>query len=256
MEYNKIIAVTGLPGLYELLSSKSDGAIVRSLDDKSTRFVASRVHNFSHLESIEVYTVRDNVNLVDILKAMEASTEKLPDEKDGAALKAYFSKVYPDLDFDRVYSSDLKKMVKWFNVLQSNNIEIKLSEPEEAAEEVEVVEEEEKTAEKPKANLKKTAEAAAETKEVAKEAKETAKEPAKASADLKKTAKETAQSPAASTAKAKKGAEPAEDEKPKVKKAPAEKATAEKATPAKKKAAEPKKETAADKAKKTTKKKS
>ena len=93
MEYNKIIAVTGLPGLYELLSSKSDGAIVRSLDDKSTRFVASRVHNFSHLESIEVYTVRDNVNLVDILKAMEASTEKLPDEKDGAALKAYFSKV-------------------------------------------------------------------------------------------------------------------------------------------------------------------
>jgi hypothetical protein len=68
MEYNKIIAVTGLPGLYELLSSKSDGAIVRSLDDKTTRFVASRIHNFSHLESIEVYTVRDNVNLVDILK--------------------------------------------------------------------------------------------------------------------------------------------------------------------------------------------
>ena len=250
MEYNKIIAVTGLPGLYELLSSKSDGAIVRSLDDKSTRFVASRVHNFSHLESIEVYTVRDNVNLVDILKAMEASTEKLPDEKDGAALKAYFSKVYPDLDFDRVYSSDLKKMVKWFNVLQSNNIEIKLSEPEEAAEEVEVVEEEEKTAEKPKSKK-----AAAETKEVAKETKETAKEPAKASPDLKKTAKETAQSPAASAAKAKKGTEHAEDEKPKVKKA-AEKATAVKATPAKKKAAEPKKETAAEKAKKTTKKKS
>lgn len=131
MEYNKIIAVTGMPGLYELLSSKSDGAIVRSLDDKSTRFVASRSHNFSHLESIEVYTVRDNVNLVDVLKAMEASKEKLPDEKDNAALKAYFTKVYPDLDFDRVYSSDLKKMVKWFSVLKTNDIEIKLSEPEE-----------------------------------------------------------------------------------------------------------------------------
>jgi len=131
MEYNKIIAVTGMPGLYELLSSKSDGAIVRSLDDKSTRFVASRSHNFSHLESIEVYTVRDNVNLVDVLKAMEASPEKLPDEKDNAALKAYFTKVYPDLDFSRVYSSDLKKMVKWFAVLKSNDIEIKLTEPEE-----------------------------------------------------------------------------------------------------------------------------
>jgi hypothetical protein len=131
MEYNKIIAVTGLPGLYELLSSKSDGAIVRSLDDKSTKFVSSRIHNFSHLESIEIYTVQDNVNLVDILKAMESSKEKLPDEKDGAGLKNYFSKVYPDLDFERVYSSDLKKMVKWFVVLKSNNVEIKLSEPEE-----------------------------------------------------------------------------------------------------------------------------
>src|SRR5579872_5506634 len=130
MEYNKIIAVTGLPGLFELLSSKSDGAIVRSLDDKTTRFVSSRVHNFSHLESIEVYTVRDNVNLAEILKAMEASKDKLPDDKDANALKAYFSKVYPDLDFTRVYSSDLKKMVKWFAVLKANDIEIKLTEPE------------------------------------------------------------------------------------------------------------------------------
>jgi hypothetical protein len=148
MEYNKIIAVTGLPGLYELLSSKSDGAIVRSLDDKTTRFVASRVHNFSHLESIEVYTVRDNVNLVDILQAMEASATKLPDEKDGGELKSYFSKVYPDLDFTRVYSSDLKKMVKWFSVLKANNIEIKLSEeaPEEEGGEEEVEVAEEKTA--------------------------------------------------------------------------------------------------------------
>jgi hypothetical protein len=64
---------------------------------------------------------------------MEASGEKLPDEKDSAALKAYFSKVYPDLDFDRVYSSDLKKMVKWYSVLKNNNVEIKLSEIEEEA---------------------------------------------------------------------------------------------------------------------------
>ena len=135
MEYKKIIAVTGLPGLYELLSSKTDGAIVRSLDDKTTRFVSSRIHNFSHLESIEVYTVRDNVNLADVLKAMEASAENLPDDKDNSSLKAYFSKVYPDLDFDRVYSSDLKKMVKWFAVLRSNNIEITFPEKKEEGEE-------------------------------------------------------------------------------------------------------------------------
>lgn len=162
MEYNKIIAVTGLPGLYELLSSKSDGAIVRSLDDKTTRFVSSRIHNFSHLESIEVYTVRDNVNLADILKAMDASADKLPDDKDAAALKNYFTKVYPDLDFTRVYSSDLKKMVKWFSVLKANNIEIKLSEPEEGEEAVEAeVEEEKPAAAKTKATTATTATKAA-----------------------------------------------------------------------------------------------
>ena len=153
MEYNKIIAVTGLPGLHELLSSKADGAIVRALDDKTTRFVSSRIHNFSHLESIEVYTIRDNVNLVDILKAMETSAEKLPDEKDNAALKNYFSKVYPDLDFDRVYSSDLKKMVKWYTVLKANDIEIKLSEP--AAEEAPAEEAQETPAAAPKKKAEK-----------------------------------------------------------------------------------------------------
>lgn len=151
MEYSKIIAITGLPGLYELINSKNDGAIVRSLDDKSTKFVSSRIHQFSHLESIEVYTVRDNVNLVDILKAMEGNSEKLPDEKNDAEVKKYFQKVYADLDFERVYSSDLKKMVKWFSALKKNNIEIKLTEIEEE-EEVPVVEEVvEKKKEKPKA---------------------------------------------------------------------------------------------------------
>ncbi len=135
MEYNKLISVTGMSGLFELVSSKNDGAILRSLEDKTTKFVSSRVHNFSHLESIEVYTIRENVNLVDIFKAMEASTEKQPSEKDAAAVKAYFQKVYPDMDFDRVYASDMKKMVKWFAVLKENNIEAKLNEEEEEAEE-------------------------------------------------------------------------------------------------------------------------
>lgn len=126
MEYSKIIAVTGMPGLFELLSSKSDGAIVRSLEDKSTKFVSSRIHNFSHLESIEVFTVRENVNLVDIFHAMEKNEVQVPDGKDNAELKKYFEKVYPDLDFERVYTSDLKKMVKWFEVLKTNEIEIKL----------------------------------------------------------------------------------------------------------------------------------
>lgn len=147
MEYSKLMAVSGLPGLFELINSKTDGAIVRSLDDQVTRFVSSRIHNFSQLESIEVYTTGDNVNLALILLAMEKSSQKLPDDKDADAVKKYFQKVYPDLDFERVYSSDLKKMVKWLSVLKKNNIEIKapviMEEPdvEEPKEETPVVEE-------------------------------------------------------------------------------------------------------------------
>ena len=89
MEYSKLVAVTGLPGLYELLNSKTDGAIVRSLDDRSTKFVSSRVNNFSHLESIEVYTTGDNVNLVDVFNAMTKAGGKLPDEKDAEIGRAH-----------------------------------------------------------------------------------------------------------------------------------------------------------------------
>jgi hypothetical protein len=109
------------------------------------------VHNFSHLESIEVYTQRENVNLVDVLNAMEKDGGSLPDAKDNDAVKKYFEKVYPEMDFERVYSSDMKKMVKWFESLKKHNVEIKLSElPEETEEAVEEVKEEPVPEEKPK----------------------------------------------------------------------------------------------------------
>jgi hypothetical protein len=129
MDYNKLVSVTGLSGLFELMSSKADGGIVKSLDDKSTKFVSTRLHSFSHLESIEVFTTKDNVNLVEVFTAMKNSPEVLPDAKaDAKAIKAYFEKVYPDMDFERVYGCDMKKMVKWFGSLTANDVEIKLSE--------------------------------------------------------------------------------------------------------------------------------
>ncbi len=135
MDYNRLVSVTGLGGLYELLSSKADGGVVKSLEDKTTKFVSTRLHNFSHLESIEVFTTKDNVNLVELFTAMQSSEEKLPEaQADSKAIKAYFEKVYPDMDFERVYNSDMKKMVKWFVLLTANEVAIKLSEnPEQDA---------------------------------------------------------------------------------------------------------------------------
>ena len=142
MDYSKIISVTGLSGLFELVASKADGAVVTSLEDKSTKFVSSRVHNFTHLESIEIYTVKDNSVLADVFKEIKNSKEALPDAKaDGPALKSYFEKVYPDLDFERVYASDMKKIVKWYGILTDNNIEIKQPEKEEEGNPESVIEE-------------------------------------------------------------------------------------------------------------------
>jgi hypothetical protein len=126
MEYRKIISVTGLAGLFELVASKADGAVLRSLEDKTTKFVSSRIHNFSNLETIEIFTTgTENKNLAEVFIAMRDSGEQLPDAKaDGKALKAYFEKVVPEMDFERVYASDMKKIVKWYGILSANNVEI------------------------------------------------------------------------------------------------------------------------------------
>lgn len=193
MEYSKLVAVTGMPGLYELINTKNDGAIVRSLEDQSTKFASSRIHNFSHLESIEIYTTGENVNMVEIFQAMEKGGGTLPDGKDNAVLKKYFEKVYPDLDFERVYASDLKKMVKWFDILKKNNIEIKLSEP--PVEEEEEVVEEIKPKSPPKAPAPKAAEPAKKAAP-AKEVKETkAAKEEKPKAPAKKAAAEKEEKP-------------------------------------------------------------
>ncbi len=190
MEYGKIIAITGMPGLYELVTSKNDGAIVRSLDDKTTKFVSSRVHNFSHLETIEVYTVRENVNLIEIFKTMESKGTKLPDTKDAGGLKKYFDEVYPEIDFERVYSSDLKKMIKWYEVLQTNGVELKLSERIAALEN-----EEEEPVEEESADETTTA-----VKSPAKKVTKAAEKPKKTAAKKEKAAKEE-KSPAKKAAK-------------------------------------------------------
>jgi hypothetical protein len=217
MEYNRIIAITGLGGLFELLSSKSDGAIVRSLEDNQTKFVSSRQHNFSHLESIEVYTIRENINLVDLFKAIQTSGEALPSEKDPAAVKGFFAKVYPDMDFDRIYNSDMKKMVKWYSLLSTNDVEFKLPAPSEEGDADDTGDEAGDTA-------------VATAPPAAKAKSKTAEAPAA----------KAAEAPAAKTAKT---TEASEAEKPKKKAAkPAADAGEETGSPAaKKKAAAPKK---------------
>lgn len=126
MEYREIVAVTGIGGLFQLLTTKSDGAIVRNLTDKSTKFIPARVHNVTPIESIEIYTIDENVRLHKVLQAIkdsEATTPLIDAKKaDNNSIKTYFKTVFPILDEERVYVSDMKKILKWYELLKANDL--------------------------------------------------------------------------------------------------------------------------------------
>lgn len=206
MDYREIVSVTGIGGLFQLMATKSDGAIVKDLADKTTRFIPARLHNVTPLESIEVYTTGDNVRLHEVFEKMkENENVALPDPKkaDNNTIKAYFKQVFPEFDDERVYVSDMKKMLKWYEILKKNELlnfdfykqqeesDSETPAPEAAAETAEAG-----TEEKPKKRSKKAADTDSETEE----------EKPKKTARKKKTADEDAASvdkPAKKTAKKK-----------------------------------------------------
>ncbi len=181
MEYREIVAVTGLSGLYQLLTTKSDGAIVRNIVDKSTKFISARQHNVTPLESIEVYTTGENVRLHNVFMKMQENEATIApvDTKSASkdAIVNYFKSVFPEFDEERVYVSDMKKMLKWFELLKAADLlhfeYLEVKEEAEATEvsAVEEVAEEAKPAKKSRAKK--------ETAEVAEGAEEKPKKTAK-----------------------------------------------------------------------------
>jgi len=126
MKYKEIVSVTGLSGLYQLLTTKSDGAIVRNVGDKTTKFISARQHNVTPLDSIEVYTINENIRLEEVFHKMRAQEVTLPPAEVKLNVKEdiqrYFRAVVPELDEDRVYVSDMKKMLKWYDLLTKNEL--------------------------------------------------------------------------------------------------------------------------------------
>jgi hypothetical protein len=161
MQYREIVAITGLGGLYQLLTTKSDGAIVKSLADNSTKFISARLHNVTPLDSIEIYTIEENIRLSELftqMKEQEAS-KPLVDHKKASndEIKKYISSVYPNIDLERVYISDMKKMLKWYEILKASDLLNFEASNEEVANTIETAPVEEAVAEKPakKARAKK-----------------------------------------------------------------------------------------------------
>ena len=119
MVFSKIIALTGKPGLFEILSQTKTGVIVRSITDDK-RFPVSATHNVSLLENIAIYTHDNEVPLAEIIKSIadkENGQESISHKESSVNLLAYFAEILPNFDKERVYASNVKKIIQWYNIL-------------------------------------------------------------------------------------------------------------------------------------------
>jgi len=125
MDFSKLVHISGKAGLFEILNQRQDGLIAKSLLDKKSNFVSSRIHQFTLLDNISIYTNEDSEPLIDVFEKMLALKETAPvpgPKEDQTVLKTYFEKVLPDYDKDQVHISDIKKVVKWFAMLEEMDL--------------------------------------------------------------------------------------------------------------------------------------
>ena len=119
MEFSKIISITGKPGLYQVISQSKNAIIVEGLTDKK-RVAVNSTQNVSLLENIAIYTYEEDLPLYDDFKAIADKTgnEKAISHKESNnKLVAFFAEALPNYDDERVYTSNIKKVIQWYNLL-------------------------------------------------------------------------------------------------------------------------------------------
>ena len=139
MNVEKILAIAGKPGLFELKVQTRSGFLAESLLDGKKITVGLR-SNVSLLSEISMYTYTEEKPLVEIMRAIAVKENEGPTavshKDDNAKLIAYFKEILPDYDEDRVYASDIKKLLNWYNILQAKGLVSKEEPKVENAEEV------------------------------------------------------------------------------------------------------------------------
>lgn len=135
MDLTGILAITGKPGLYKLISQTKSGALVESLVDKK-RMPAFAHERISSLKDITMFGNDEDKPLIDIFQniyKIEDGKECISHKSSDKELKDYMEKAFPDYDKERVHLSDMKKLFSWYNILLSNNL-IDLKQPQQEEE--------------------------------------------------------------------------------------------------------------------------
>lgn len=125
MSLDKVISISGKPGLYKLITQTRAGFVAESLIDNK-RMSVSLQNNVSVLSEIAIYTLTEEVPLKKVfekIKEKEAGGVASVKPKDGKdKLEEYFFDVLPDYDEERVYASDIKKVIQWYNLLHKHDM--------------------------------------------------------------------------------------------------------------------------------------
>lgn len=120
MNLTGIVSVTGKPGLYKVIGQNKSGFILETLDAAKNKLLINPNTRIAALKEITIFGDNDDIRLQDVLEKMKEQVETLPvpgPKADNKTLKEYFEKIAPDHDRDRVYVSDIKKIVSWYAIL-------------------------------------------------------------------------------------------------------------------------------------------
>ena len=124
MELRNVLSIAGKPGLFHLIAHRKNGVVVESLIDGQRTSIPATA-NVSSLGDIAIYTYEEEVPLREVFKAMAEVTEgkeALSHKSSKNELEDFFGEVLPKFDQERVYASDIKKVVQWFNILVKNDL--------------------------------------------------------------------------------------------------------------------------------------
>jgi hypothetical protein len=150
MNLEKILSISGKPGLYALKVQTRTGFLAESLVDGKKISVGLKV-NVSLLSEISIYTINEEKPLTEVMRNIAIKENEGPaisHKEDNATLVAYFTEILPEYDSERVYPSDIKKVLSWYNLLQSKGLVSKEEPKIENAEEIKEKVVEEVTTEK------------------------------------------------------------------------------------------------------------
>jgi len=119
MNLKALVSVTSKPGLFKLIGQNKGGFILETLDDQKKKSVVNLATNkMATLEDITIYGYEEELKLVDILKRIKEKGTAPDPKSDGKTLREFFREVAPGHDEERVYSSDIKKIISWYTIIK------------------------------------------------------------------------------------------------------------------------------------------